>query len=240
MLAQAFNEMAAKVEETIVVLRRFVADAAHEIHTPLTALRTNLELALAEDVNPTYLSFVERAQEQVRRLQTLTDGLLQLSRIETAPASEKPEAMNLVAAVLELSEFYASQAEQAGLAFELELPDYPVVAHMDAAQLRSVLGNLIDNAIKFTPENGVVKLGLRQEQQVVLLSVQDTGIGIPVEDLVLVFNRFHRGRNVAAYAGSGLGLAIVKAIAERQRGRVSIASYGGGTQVTLQIPAAMV
>jgi signal transduction histidine kinase len=236
-LARTFNDMAAKVEETVLVLRRFVADAAHEIHTPLTALRTNLELALGEDVKPDYRAFLERAQGQVKRLETLTDGLLQLSRIETAATDDLPEAVDLTVLVQEMSEFYASQAEQAGLTFQLELPETPLMACLHPAQFRSALCNLLDNAIKFTPENGTVKLVVCRKGQSIEVCVQDTGIGIPTEDVPLVFNRFHRGRNVSAYVGSGLGLAIVKAVMERQRGLVSVQSSAAGTQFVLRLPA---
>jgi len=110
------------------------------------------------------------------------------------------------------------------------------MACLHPAQFRSALSNLLDNAIKFTPENGTVKLGVRQTGQNIELCVRDTGIGIPTEDVPLVFNRFHRGRNVSAYGGSGLGLAIVKAVMERQRGLVSVESSDAGTQFVLQLP----
>ncbi len=231
-LARTFNEMAEKIEETIVVLRRFVADAAHEIHTPLTALRTNLELLNGEASNAV---FVQRALDQAKRLESLTDGLLQLSRIESDTTHEQDEVVNLVALVREVSEFYASRADQAGLSFELDLPPTAVNVRLHPIQFRSVLGNLIDNAIKFTPENGTIKLAVRQANNQVEVTVQDSGIGIPADDLPLVFERFHRGRNAADYKGSGLGLAIVKALIERQKGQVQVESGTWGTRFSLQL-----
>jgi signal transduction histidine kinase len=235
-LAQAFNDMAHKIEETVIVLRRFVADAAHEIHTPLTALRTNLELALGEQVSPEYVTYLNRAQAQVNRLETLTDGLLQLSRVESGTANDLREPLDVVQLVREMSEFYASCAEQAGLTFELQLPNCPVMMTIPAAQFRSMLSNLIDNAIKFTLEGGTVRLGMRPRDGHLEVWVQDTGIGIPAEDLPLVFNRFHRARNVSGYNGSGLGLALVKAVVERLRGNVAVESGTSGTRFLLQLP----
>ncbi|MDY6877836.1 MAG: HAMP domain-containing sensor histidine kinase [Chloroflexota bacterium] len=228
-LAAAFNQMADQVEETIVTLRRFVSDAAHEIHTPLTALRTNLELAPDDD-------FVQRAKVQVSRLEMLTEGLLNLSRIEAGEQVEAHAPLAMVPLVQEMGELYASQGEQAGLTFDLVLPETPVTVQGNEAQLRRALGNLLDNSIKFTPEGGTVSVGLRQEDQWAELWVEDAGIGIPEEDLSHLFSRFHRGRNTAAYPGSGLGLAIVKAVAEGHGGTVMAENTESGARFTLRLP----
>ncbi|UCC63601.1 MAG: HAMP domain-containing histidine kinase, partial [Anaerolineae bacterium] len=182
LLAYSFNQMAEQVEKTVVTLRRFVSDAAHELHTPLTALHTNLELAPDEE-------FVRRARVQVRRLERLTEGLLDLSRVEAGRSQEKHTPLELVTLVKQVSELYASRAEQAGLAFNLTLPERPVTVRGGRAQLRQVLENLLDNAIKFTPEGGSVGAGIHQHGGQVELWVEDTGIGIPVDDLPRLFDR---------------------------------------------------
>jgi signal transduction histidine kinase len=229
LLARSFNRMADQVEETVVTLRRFVSDAAHEIHTPLTALRTNLELAPDDE-------FVRRAQVQVGRLEMLTEGLLNLSRVE---ANEQPEVhapVALTVLVQEVGELYASRAEQAGLTFDLVLPETPVTIRGDEEQLRCALGNLLDNAIKFTPSGGEVCVTLRQEGGWAELRVEDSGIGIPKDDLPYLFSRFHRGRNAAAYPGSGLGLAIVKAIVDAHEGQVIAENATRGARFILRLP----
>jgi signal transduction histidine kinase len=230
-LAGSFNRMADQVEDTVVALRRFVSDAAHEIHTPLTALRTNLELAPDDE-------FVRRAQSQVDRLEALTQGLLDLSAIEAEvrEATEDHAPVSLAPLVQEMSELYASRAEQAGLAFDLVLPETEVTVWGDEAQLRRALGNLLDNAIKFTPEGGSIHVGLHREGEWVELWVEDTGIGVPEEDLPHLCGRFHRGRNVAAYPGNGLGLAIVKAIVEGHGGRVIGENAENGARFTVRLP----
>jgi signal transduction histidine kinase len=106
----------------------------------------------------------------------------------------------------------------------------------EEAELRAALTNLLDNALKFTPEGGRISLGFRQEDGVAVLWVEDTGIGIPEADLPLLFQRFHRGRNAAAYPGSGLGLAIVKAIAERHGGQVQAERAEPGARFILRLP----
>ncbi|MBC7809933.1 MAG: HAMP domain-containing histidine kinase [Burkholderiales bacterium] len=237
-LARSFNGMAGKVEGTVTTLRRFVGDAAHELHTPLTALNANLELAASEPDDAKRVTFIERAREQLKRLESLTMDLLDLSRFESDRADDKRVATDLVRLAQEASEVYASRAEQRGLVFTLDIPPDgdEVVARVNEGQFRRVVGNLLDNAIKFTPE-GTVSIGLTRRENTVELWVKDTGIGIPADDLPLLFSRFHRGRNVSALPGSGLGLAIIKAIVEAHRGDVVVESGAQGTRFAVRIPA---
>jgi two-component system OmpR family sensor kinase/two-component system sensor histidine kinase CpxA len=237
LLAHSFNEMAEQVEGTVLALRRFVADAAHKLHTPLTALRTNLEL-IAGETSPHIQ--VEQAQAQVERLETLTRDLLDLSRLESGAgqASVGPVALNRL--VQETSELYASRAEQAGLAFALELPKQSLIVQGSESYLRRALSNLLDNALKFTPAGGSIRVGLQPltTSRQVELWVEDTGIGIPPGDVPHLFSRFHRGRNAAAYPGSGLDLAIVKAIVEGHGGQVTAEHQRQGACFRLRLPLA--
>jgi signal transduction histidine kinase len=225
-LALSFNQMAGYVEETIATLRRFVSDAAHELHTPLTALQTNLELTENESDAAERHDLLEQAQKQVSRLEDLTNNLLALSRIESGKVVEGLSTVNLTALVQETSELYASQAEQAGLIFTLDVGERPIFVQGNDGQLRQAVGNLLDNAIKFTPSQGAVTVILAEEDGQAYLSVTDSGIGIPNEELPRLFSRFHRGLNAAAYPGNGLGLAIVKAIMEVHGGTVGVESNG--------------
>jgi signal transduction histidine kinase len=225
--------MAEQVEETVLTLRRFVADAAHELHTPLTALRTNLELSGGETGSRAY---VEQAQAQVARLETLTRDLLDLSRLETGvnQANFVPVSLNIL--VQETSELYASRAEQAGLTFSLDVPEQLIPVRGNETYLRRALSNLLDNALKFTLEGGSIRVGLRQDGDWSEVWVADTGIGIHPSDMPQLFNRFHRGRNAAAYLGSGLGLAIVKAIVEGHGGQVTVEEQMQGVCFRLRLP----
>jgi two-component system sensor histidine kinase BaeS len=231
-LATSFNAMADRIEEIVVTLKRFVADAAHEMHTPLTALRTNLEL-LDFGQNP---EAVKRAHEQVIRLEKLTDGLLSLSRIEAQTGATQTSALDLVTLIRSISEIYASRAEQADLDYDLHLPEAMPSITANAEQIECVISNLLDNAIKFTPPGGTVRLNLQQVDHRAELTVQDTGIGIPPDDLPALFERFRRGRNACSYPGSGLGLAIVRAIVKTHGGSVHAESNGAGTVITVTLP----
>jgi signal transduction histidine kinase len=234
-LASAFNEMAERVEETILTLRRFVADAAHELHTPLTALRTNIELIADEKHAEEQRKFVERALSQVNRLETLTVDLLELSRLE-AGKENGFVLVDLNRLIRETSELYASRAEQADIEFHIDLPISTLFVHASESQIRRALCNLLENAIKFTPAGGTIHVGLRQRDSTLELWVQDTGIGIPDDDLPQLFSRFHRGRNAFAYPGSGLGLAIVRAITDAHSGSVAAEQLAPGTRITLRLP----
>jgi len=221
LLANSFNQMADSIETKVAALRRFVADAAHQLGTPLTALRTNLELFDDQRISS--------ALEQVERMDTLTRSLLDLSQLEARTAEIQYADVDLAALLRNLAEPYASRAEQAKLDFALEIESDPVYIQGDAAQLSILIQNLLDNAIKFTPTDGQINVKLTSVDNVVQLSVADTGIGIPEDGLPDLFSRFHRGSNAFAYSGSGLGLAIVKSIAEQHQATIEVESESVGT-----------
>ena len=228
-LAHSFNEMAARMEITIHTLRDFVSDAAHELHTPLTVLHTDLELAAVDPDPAQRMAHLERALEQVRRFEILTANLLDLSRIE-AGIQEERRPLDLTSLLSGLSEVYASRAEQAELTLEIDLPPAtPLIVPGYEVSLRLAVGNLLDNAIKFTPPGGQVHLSLYQTDRFTVIAVKDTGIGIPSDNLPHLFRRFHRGRNAASYPGSGLGLAITESIVQAHAGTIDVQSDEGGT-----------
>ena len=238
-LAGSFNEMAEQVEETVAGLRRFVSDASHELHTPLTALHANLELAAGEEDETERQAFIDRALDQLSRMGALSSGLLDLSRLDAGLGSAQPDhsPLNLAQLLRESSELFASRAEQAGLSFALDISEEECIVGGNAGQLRRAISNLLDNAIKFTPAGGQVSAGLEcsSDREWAELWVADTGIGIPPDDLPHIFERFHRGRNAAVYAGSGLGLAMVKAIAGAHRGEVTADSTEAGTRFSVRL-----
>lgn len=236
LLAQGFNTMAERVETTVTTLRQFVADAAHEISTPITALRTNLELA-AEEGTVEYQGDIQRALAELERLQLLAQGLLTLSRLESRDAERVRTPVDLAALARQMIERYASRAEQAGI--DLALNDANgavVIVQANEHQIMRVMDNLLDNALKFTPSGGTVTLDVENAPGAAVLRVSDTGIGIPEEDLPRLFSRFHRGRNTAAYPGSGLGLVITKAIVVEHGGQIAVESHAGGTRFTVRFP----
>lgn len=236
-LAHAFNGMAAQVENTVSTLRAFVSDAAHELNTPLTALKTNLELAATEADAAQRQEFLSRALEQNQRLEKLTSNLLDLSRIEAPDAASTFESLDLRQLVAQIGERFASRADQANRNFNLTLPDSEAIILGNATQLDRAMSNLFENALKFTPEDGNISLTLEKSENAAILTITDTGIGIPPEDLPHLFERFHRGRNSSPYPGNGLGLAIVKASVTAHKGSIQVESLvGQGTSIIIQLP----
>ncbi len=237
-LANSFNGMAVQVEQTVSTLREFIADAAHELHTPLTALQANIELARDEKNASERTRYLTRAQDQGQRLEALVQSLLDLSRIEAAESKSGFESVNLIPLVREVGEQFASRAEQAERTFAMSVPENELYISGNEMQLKQVIINLLENALKFTPANGTILLDLERSETELVLTISDSGIGIPSEDLPHLFERFHRGRNVAEYPGNGLGLAIVKAIVESHGGSVEVQSEGRekGSRFMVRIP----
>jgi signal transduction histidine kinase len=254
-LASSFNNMAAQVEQTVSTLREFVADAAHELHTPLTALQANIELARDEKSASARSRYLARAHEQSQRLEALVQSLLDLSRIEAAESKSSFIPVDFIQITREVGEQFASRAEQADRSFTMNIPEEPVQVLGNEMQLRQIVLNLLENALKFTPDSGWISLQLTlesasllanlrelapalQNRDVITLTVSDSGIGIPPEDLPHLFERFHRGRNASEYPGNGLGLAIVKAIVNAHKGNVAVQSEPKqGTSISVSLPA---
>ena len=160
-----------------------------------------------------------------------------LSRIEAADSKSGFSPVDLTRMTREVGEQFASRAEQTGRSFTMQVPDHSVTVSGNEMHLRQVMINLLENALKFTPPDGRISLDLDSSTEEAQLTVADSGIGIPSEDLPHVFERFHRGRNAAEYSGNGLGLAIVKAIVTQHHGRVVLQSKAGnGTLASVTLP----
>ena len=127
-------------------------------------------------------------------------------------------------------------AEESGLRLKIEVPDDLPRVDVDKELVERVIINLLDNAVKFTPEGGQVNVNLSTQDNVVQLTVADTGIGIPEDDMPHLFSHFHRGRNASAYPGNGLGLAIVKTIADQHGASIRVDSDETGTQFVVEFP----
>ena len=231
-LATAFNRMSDQLAGMIGTLSHFVADAAHELRTPLTALRTNLDLAVTHEDNG---RFLQAAQTQLQRMQTLTDDLLQLSRLENEVVQLEKRPLNLTELLTQQIERYAAQAEQANLHFEPALPETAVWVKGNEAALLRAIDNLMDNSFKFTEAGGEIRLVLAIEGESAVLAIEDTGIGLS-DDSHRLFSRFYRGKNVSDFTGSGLGLAITKTIIDNHGGHITPIKQKLGTKMIIQLP----
>jgi signal transduction histidine kinase len=235
-LSDTFNQMATHIQHNIETLRQFVSDAAHEIRTPLTSLRADLNLALSEKTLNKAMPMIHRSLEQVDRLDKLSKDLLDLSKLESKNEKLDFAEINLTDLLMETSEIHASAAEQAEVDFIVHLPQEAITINGDAQQLQRAVSNLLSNAVKFTPQGGKVTMSLYTESDSALILVEDNGIGIPVEEREGLFNRFHRGKNTQNYPGAGLGLAISKAIVEKHNGIIGLLPDKDKTIFFIQLP----
>jgi heavy metal sensor kinase len=229
-LAVSLNHMIARLEAAMLGSKQFVADASHELRTPLTVMRGELE-SLAQD--PTLgretRESLGSVLEEVERLAKIVESLFALSRLDAGEAHAEWVRFDL-------AELAATTAEQMGLLatdkhVRVECDSTPGVrVQGDRARLKQVIVNLLDNAIKYTPAGGQVRLSVHREEGFAILEVSDNGIGIPPQALAHVFKRFFRVdvSRSRQQGGAGLGLAIVKSICTAHGAQVEVSSRAGG------------
>jgi two-component system OmpR family sensor kinase len=225
-LVTALNDLLRRLGESMEVQRRFVADAAHELRTPLTAVQ--LQLQLVERANSAEEREAELVQLErgVQRAIHLVRQLLTMARVEPDAVREPPEPVPLEETINAVITEYAPIAADRNIDLGLARSE-PATVTGYPADLRIMLSNLVDNAIRFTPSGGRIDLRLSLCGRDAVLEVEDTGAGIPPGDRNRVFDRFYR-RHGGATQGSGLGLAIVKCIVDRHGGRISLDAGGEG------------
>jgi heavy metal sensor kinase len=238
-LSVSLNLMISRLEDAINSSKQFVADASHELRTPLAVLRGELE-NLAQDVElkPQTRETLGSSLEEVDRLAEIVEGLLALSRLDTGEAQTQRERFDLAALVATTADQMSLLAEDKHITVVCASSEH-VMIEGDQAKLKQVVVNLLDNAIKYTPEGGRIDLTIAQEAGEAVLDVADDGIGIPPEALPHVFKRFFRvdGSRSRDQGGAGLGLSIVKSICDAHGARVEVRSTPGrGSCFRLRVP----
>jgi signal transduction histidine kinase len=218
------------------VRRDFVANVSHELKTPLTAIAGYAETLVAESPSP----FAETILANAHRMQRLVDDLLDLSRIESGGWRPEAAAVNVDTAAREAWEPFAERAGARRVQFETVLAPAARTIDVDPEALRQIFTNLFDNALRYTPENGRIRVAATNTKDELVLSVADTGSGIPSEHLPRIFERFYRvdASRSRHEGGTGLGLAIVKHLVEAHGGRLEAESeLGRGTTILLHFPS---
>ncbi len=242
-LAEAFNRMIERLETAFEETRRFTADAAHELRTPLAVLRTSAEVALrTADGADDYRRVVEAQLGEIDRLARLADQLLFLCREDAGLHAAPAEPVRLDLLLEELCETLQPTADSRSLTLRCDdLEACSVSGPPDG--IRRLFLNLIDNALRYTPTGGRIDVRLAPQgtagQGGVLATVEDDGVGIGPEHLPRVFERFYRGESSRnrETGGSGLGLAICRSVAESLGGHVTLGSEPGrGTTAKVRLP----
>ena len=224
------NALLGRLAEASERQQEFVADAAHQLRTPLAALQAQVEAARGEALPPHLASTVEQLHAATRRAAHLARQLLTLASVDpTAERPFAPQAADLAELAQRDLADWVRRADARGidLGFELE----PAPARVEPELVQELAANLLDNAVKYTPRGGIVTLRTGRHEGCAFLEVQDNGSGIPEAERERVFERFHRVKGTAG-PGAGLGLAIVREIAKRHGARLSLSQPAvGGTRV---------
>jgi signal transduction histidine kinase len=236
-LADSFNQMSADLSQATALRRQMTADVAHDLRSPLTTVSGYVEALRDGVLKPTPERF-ELMYVETQHLKRLVEDLRTLS---LADAGELPMDRQPVPPQILLDRLvaaYRHRAKEEDVSVKANIEPGSLDVRVDQDRMAQVLGNLVDNALRYTPPGGAITLGARTEGAVTLLTVQDTGAGIPPQDLPHVFDRFYRGDSARPTdeGESGLGLAIAKSIVEAHGGTISVASAPGeGTTFTIAL-----
>ena len=242
-LSATLNAMIARLEQSFAGLRRFTADASHELKTPLTVLRADIERAMAAGPRSTdFLVALEEALQETTRMADLVESLLTLARADEGRFDLHREPVPLGALVLDVAETAQILGEDAGLRVHVN-PYDEVTVLGDPLRLRQLFLNLVTNAVKYTSRGGRIDLSLTRRGDTVEFAVSDTGMGIAGADLPYVFDRFWRADRVRSRSsergGVGLGLSISQWIAHAHGGSITVSSrLGRGSTFTVALPVA--
>jgi two-component system, OmpR family, sensor kinase len=235
-LARTFNEMQRRLAELDSARKQFIANASHELRTPIFSLGGFVELLEEEDPSPEERDeFVRTMRQQIERLTKLTADLLDLSQLDAGAVAMAQQSVDLSSLARDVARELGPRADRHGSRLELRTPEHPVVASADPDRVRQIIRILLDNALTHTPEGTNVTVTAYSVDRRAELTVSDDGPGIPQRIQGRVFERFYTADSAG---GSGLGLAIARELAQRMQGRVSIASSKRFTAFTLDLPPA--
>jgi signal transduction histidine kinase len=234
-LTRAFNEMHEKLARVDSARREFIANASHELRTPIFSLGGFVELLQDEQLDEaTRREFLATMSEQIERMQKLAVDLLDLSRIDAGSIEFATEHVDLSELATKVAGEFRPVVAQHDTRLELHLPDSQVEAMADRERVAQIMRILLDNAIRHTPDGTAVTVRADQTDGLAEFAVEDTGPGLEPAARSQVFERFF---TADAARGSGLGLAIARELAEHMSGRISLHSRPGRTVFTLALPA---
>jgi two-component system heavy metal sensor histidine kinase CusS len=234
-LAIAFDQMLKRLDDSFTRLSQFSADLAHELRTPIANMLGEAQVALTRDRSAAeYRETIESAVAECERLSRIVDNLLFVARVDAAREPIARTEFDARAAVEKIAAFYQTVADDRQVSIKC-IGDGEIRADPDLFE--RAVGNLLDNALRFTPENGFIEIALSRKNGDFEVAVTDNGCGIAAEHLPRVFDRFYRAESSRGSDGAGLGLALVKSILELHGGSAIIESKPGtGTTVKLKFP----
>jgi signal transduction histidine kinase len=241
-LTTTLNAMLGRLENSFFALRRFTADASHELKTPLTVLRAGIERAITHpNATDDVLEVLEETLVEVNRMTELVDSLLMLARTDEGREGLHKEPVDLREILGEVAETASILEEGSSVSVSVEVPDEPTMVLVDRSRIRQLMMNLLTNAIKFNQPDGQVTVDTETENGDLVIRVSDTGVGMSGAELGNVYQRFWRAdparSRTGQRPGAGLGLAICKWIAEAHGGSIeAMSKRGKGTTMTVRLP----
>ncbi len=238
-LVTLFNVMLAKIEKLVQSMKEALDNVAHDLRTPVMRLRVVAEEALRSDADgQARHEALADCLEETEKLTLMLDTLMDISEAETGAMKLAIETVDLAALINEVMDLYSYAAEEKGVTVQVRATP-ALLLRADRMRLRQVIANLVDNAIKYTPEGGRVELETLESDGQALLVVRDTGIGIPAAEIERIWERLYRGDKSRSQRGLGLGLSLVKAVVERHQGSVEVKSDPKtGSVFSLRLPLA--
>jgi len=240
-LGNAFNKMSAELSRSINTRKQMTADIAHELRTPLSLILGHAE-AVHDGVLPPTKENFEIIREEAARLDHLVDDLRTLSLADAGELSINLQTIELGQLLQEVASLYKVQMQKKNISFDLDIAPHLPKLKLDPGRMTQVVTNILDNALRHTPENGQIVLSAKQSNDGVEIAVQDNGPGLPPEDAKRIFERFYRAdssrqRDGSGQSGSGLGLAIAKSIIQAHDGQLSAESEPNkGLKVIISLP----
>lgn len=239
-LSQTLNEMLSRLDSSVRRMARFTADASHELRTPVSLIRTTAEIAVRRNrTAEEYRRALDEILEEAERTSGVLESLMLLARADSGAETLERAAADACAIVQEASDQGEKLARIHGVDFAVRLPGTPVAIEAHGNAFRRALLILIDNAVKYTPRGGAIKVELATRQDLAVVSVTDTGIGIAKDNVPHIFDRFWRADTARSReeGGAGLGLSIAKWIIEQHRGSIEVESEPGkGSTFCVRVP----
>jgi len=235
-LSRVFNHMLERIQSLITEMKEVTDNIAHDIKTPITRIRLLAEVTLTNEKSHEYQTLIACTVEECDRLLGMINTMLEISETKAGVSPLSLSEVDISSLIEEGRDLFQPLAEDKGLFVEVNTPTQCLLSG-DKSRLQRVLSNLLDNAIKYTPPGGKITVSAEEVDNKVIISVQDTGIGISPEEIPRIFDRFFRADKSRPVPGAGLGLSLVQAIVQRHGGEIKVSSSpGSGSTFTMALP----